>query len=118
MFIPAAEIISYEYAISILFACTNLQPQRHPNPVSIGLDETNNGLTAALPPDAKIFNPQEAARGCVHATIPLVEWTTLLLLEKGMKSGWDAIVNALNFDSLLTNFFNLGSRPTKGVLIS
>lgn len=30
-----------------------------------------------------------------------------------MKSGWDAIVNALNFNSLLINFLRLGLRLIK-----
>ncbi len=48
-------------------------------------------VTAAFPPLARIRNPHCAARGWVHATIPFVECTTLLLLGKGMKPGPEAI---------------------------
>lgn len=40
-------------------------------------------LTAAFPPAARTLRPHLAAKGWVHATIPSVLWTTLLLLMNG-----------------------------------
>lgn len=37
-------------------------------------------LTAAFPPALRMSMPHFAARGCEHAMMPLVLWTTLLLL--------------------------------------
>jgi len=41
--------------------------------------------TAAFPPIFRIRWPASAANGCVHATMPLVLWTTLLLLGCSIK---------------------------------
>lgn len=43
-------------------------------------------LTAAFPPALSTASPHLAARGCVHATMPLVLWTTLRRLGHFMNS--------------------------------
>lgn len=71
------------------------------------------GLTAAFPPASRTLRPHLAARGWVHAIIPSVLWTTLLLLGKVMNAGTAVAYTELRFTGIL----NLGKVGTGGIYL-
>ena len=67
---------------------------------------TATAASAALPPDCKILWPACAANGCVHATIPLVLWTTLRRLAKETNSGSEEGKMALALSGMLMEIYS------------